>query len=207
MSTPSNAGPARPRGLQFTLAALLAAMTIAALFCVALARPTRFWSELVVLLVVVALLTSIPAIVYRSGRARAFAIGFLVFTLGFLLALVSRELLFRTPRYGYPNDAFLSSHLGTWLFAKIHPNNDQPTDGISGLGMSVGFDSGMGSTVTGMSGGGNVMLGGLNTAMPPPPKYDPARFGEIVHAGCALLAGIAGGLLTQFLHATRKREP
>jgi hypothetical protein len=196
MSTPSP----RQGGLQFTLAALLAAMTLAALFCVALARPTRFWSEVAVLIVLAALLTSVPAIVYRSGRTRAFAVGFLVFTLGFLAALVSREFLFRDPRYGYRNDEFLSSHLGTWLFAKIHPNNYQPTAGSPGLVMSFGFDSGMGSTATGMPGG----LMGPTTSQP---KYDPTRFQEIIHAACALLAGLLGGIVTQLLYATRKREP
>jgi len=172
-------------------------MTLAALFCVALARPTRFWSEAVVLLVLVGLPTSVPAIVYRTGPARAFAVGFLVFTLGFLAALISRERLFRDPG-GRASDQFLSSHLGTWLFAKIHPNNDQPATSMTGLGMSIGFDSGTGSTITMVPGSGMTMT---------LPKYDRARFMEIVHAGCALLAGIAGGLLTQLLHATRKREP
>src|SRR5215217_7641227 len=97
----------RPRGLQFTLAAMLAATTWVALLCVALATPTRFWSETMIVMVLVAVLTSVLAIVYRGGRTRAFAVGFLVFTLGFLAALMSREQLFRDPRYGLGNDEFV----------------------------------------------------------------------------------------------------
>jgi hypothetical protein len=196
MSTPSP----RQGGLQFTLAALLAAMTLAALFCVALARPTRFWSEMAMLIVLLCLLTSVSVIVYRSGRTRAFAVGFLVFTLGFLAALVSREFLLHNPQYGYANDEFLSSHLGTWLFAKIHPNNYQPSTGVTVLGMSDGFDSGTGSTVTGIPGGlmGPTMM---------QPKYDPTRFQELIHAACALLSGLLGGLVTQVLYATQKGDP
>jgi len=173
---------AAPGRIAFTLAALLAVMTLAALFCVALARPTRFWSELVVLLVLVGLLTSVPAIVYRTGPARAFAVGFLVFTLGFFLAaLISRERLFRDPG-GRASDQFVSSHLGTWLFAKIHPNNFQPLTSMTGLGMSIGFDSGTGSTITMVPDGGTVtMMPGRGMTMTLP-KYDPARFMEIVHA-------------------------
>jgi hypothetical protein len=200
MSTPATPASPRQGGLQFTLAALLAAMTLAALFCVALARPTRFWSEAMVLLVLVALLTSVSAIVYRTGRTRAFAVGFLVFTLGFLAALVSREFLFRDPRRGYGNDEFLSSHLGTWLFAKIHPNNYPPVTGMPGMGMGVGFGSGMPDS--------GMMQGGMGPMMTMTlPKYDRDQFQEIVHAACALLAGVLGGMVTQLLYATRQREP
>jgi hypothetical protein len=67
--------------------------------------------------------------------------------------------------------------------------------------MSFGFDSGMGSTTTMMPSGG--MMGPTMTQ----PKYDPTRFQEIIHAACALLSGLLGGLVTQLLYATRKHEP
>ena len=186
----------RPRrsGLQFTLASLLMAMTSVALLCVALARPTRFWSEAMVLLVLAALLTSVLAIVYRSGRTRAFAVGFLVFTLGFLAALISRERLFRDPRYGLGGDEFISSHLGSWLFATIHADNNQPVAQMPGMGMGGGLMPGGGMM---MSGPGPMML---------IPKYDRDRFVEIIHAASALLAGVLGGLVARALYATRRES-
>jgi hypothetical protein len=180
--------------LQFTLAALLAAMTQAALFCVALARPTRFWSEAMVLLVLAALLTSVLAIVYRSGPTRAYAVGFLVFTLGFLAALISRERLFRDPRYGLGGDEFISSHLGSWLFATIHADNDQPVAQMPGMGMG------------GMPPSGGMMMSGPGPPMMMVSKYDRDRFMEIVHAASALLAGALGGLVAQVLYATRRES-
>ena len=194
MSAPVPEPRPRRSGLQFTLASLLLAMTSVALLCVALARPTRFWSEALVLLVLAALLTSVLAIVYRSGRTRAFAVGFLVFTLGFLAALVSRERLFRDPRFGSGSDEFISSHVGTWLFTKIHPNNYQPVTGMPGMGMGGGLMPGGGMM---MSGPGPMML---------IPKYDRDRFLEIVHAASALLAGVLGGLVAQALYATRRES-
>ena len=145
------------------------------------------------LLVLAALLTSVLAIVYRSGRTRAFAVGFLVFTLGFLAALVSRERLFRDPRYGLGGDEFISSHLGSWLFATIHADNNQPVAQMPGMGM-----------------GGMQMSGGMMMSGPGPmiliPKYDRDRFMEIVHATSALLAGVLGGLVAQALYATRRES-
>jgi len=183
----------RRTGLQFTLAALLGAMTLEALLCVALARPTRFWSEAMILVVLALLLTSVPAIVYRRGRERAFAVGFLVFTLGFLAALVSRERLFRDPRYGLGNDEFISSHLGSWLFAKIHANNYQQMAVAPGMGLGGGTTAGA------------MFPGWVQTTMDVQ-IYDRDRFLEIVHAACALLAGVIGGLVAQVMYATRERE-
>jgi hypothetical protein len=195
MATPADISSPRRRGLQFTLAALLAAMTFVALLCVGLATPTRFWSETILLAVLVALLTSVLAIVYRGGRTRAFAVGFLVFTLGFLAALVCRERLFQDPRYGGGNDEFISSHLGSWLFVKIHPNNYRPSTETPGMGMGGGTF------------GGGMMSGGFGTPMPMMiAKYDRDRFSEIVHAACAVLAGVLGGMVAQMLYATRRER-
>lgn len=75
---------ARPH-FQFTLGMLLVAMAWSGLVCVALRSPTGFWTGALFVLTLLVLLTMVLVAVYRTGRLRAFGIGFLVFGAGYLL--------------------------------------------------------------------------------------------------------------------------
>lgn len=69
----------RSPGWQFSLLTLLVAMTCVGLMCVALDSPSELWTGVVFVLAVGSLLVAALSIVYRDGRARAFAVGFVIF--------------------------------------------------------------------------------------------------------------------------------
>ena len=69
----------RGPGWQFSLLTLLVAMTCVGLMCVALGSPSELWTGVVFVLAVGSLLVAALSIVYRDGRARAFAVGFVIF--------------------------------------------------------------------------------------------------------------------------------
>src|SRR5437588_1464261 len=69
--------PATKRsGFQFTLGSLLVATAWVGLQCVALRTPTEFWARTILLLTILALLTSVLVVIFREQAARAFAVGF-----------------------------------------------------------------------------------------------------------------------------------
>jgi len=133
---PENQSPRR-LGLQFTLRRLLLAIAAIAFACVALRAPTAFWSGVVLSAILLGLLTSILFIVYRTGRARAFAIGFLVFGGGCLvsLALLEGSLgngqgIHRTPIH----------HGFDLLFTRLHVRMAiVPTGSMGGAGFGGGM--------------------------------------------------------------------
>ena len=73
--------------VRFSLATLLLVFAWAALLCVGLSAPSRFWSGLTALVSAFALMTAMVAAVYRTGHARAFAIGFAIFGCSYFLWL------------------------------------------------------------------------------------------------------------------------
>ncbi len=181
-------------GLQFTLRRLLLAVGVIALSCVALRTPTPFWSGLILVVLVLALLASILIIVYRSGRTRAFAIGFLVFGGGCLVSLALLEgslgngqAIHRTP-----------IHNGfDWLFTRLHVRMVAVPSG--GMGMGGGF----GSEMSGAGGfGGGMSPGGSY----PVSEYQATHFKEICTCLLSALVGILGGVIAQMLYETRREE-
>jgi hypothetical protein len=78
----STSPPARSRPSQrwqFSILTLLVAMTWVGLVCVALGSPGELWAGMIFVLAVGSLLVASLCIVYREGRARAFAVGFVIF--------------------------------------------------------------------------------------------------------------------------------
>ena len=100
--------------MRYRLRTLLIAMVLLGLFCVALRTPTEFWVGITLGLMLTMMLTSVLVAIHRSGPTRAFAIGFLLFSAGYLVGLAmlnSRVGGFNTPTHAFSE----------WLSARIHP--------------------------------------------------------------------------------------
>src|SRR5262245_61091513 len=217
MSASAAPSAARPRLFQFTLASLLATMTWLGLVCVALARPTELWSAAMFLLTLVFFLGSVLVAVYRTGRTRAFALGFLVFGAGYLacLTLVAGSLA-GALRNGWTPVAGASG----WLFERLHPPTVVQQRGPGGPG---GMSGGMGPGTPGMGmpgmgsadGGYGAMpgmpggmsgSGGYAVSYTVAPPYDPQNFALICNLAMSCLAGVVGGMVAQWLYSTRRGE-
>jgi hypothetical protein len=140
------------RGFQFSLVKLLALTGWAAIVCVALRTPTPVWAAVVFLLAMVATLAGGLGILFRSGRARTFAVGFFAGCLGYAVCLFVVEKHFGG-QFANENE-MPTTQLASWLFQRLHP---QSAGGFGG-GMS-GF--GGGGPAGGMGGPGGGMQGGF----------------------------------------------
>jgi hypothetical protein len=83
------------RGFQFRIGTLLVAMVWAGLISLGLRTPTTLWSTVIDALTLLTVLTAALVGVYRVGKPRAMAIGFLVFCIGYLsyVAFLGRALM------------------------------------------------------------------------------------------------------------------
>lgn len=196
MSAPS---APRPRHFQFTLASLLVAIAWAALFCMALRTPTRFWTGTLYLGSLVLFLTLVLVAMYRPGRTRASAAGFLVFALGYLLGLA---LVAGSVSAALRQGIAPGSGAAAWLFDEMHPPvavqipQSPPVPGGMGGGMFSGAGRYWGPT--GQSTGSNMML--------TPSPYDPQDFAAICNLALSCLLGAIGGAVSQWLYATRRSK-
>jgi hypothetical protein len=100
-------------------------MVWVAIIACALARPTHGWYGAVFLMALGTVLTRVLVIVYCDGQRRAVAIGFLVFSIGHLLA--------RTFMTGSLDESIYSGwaplhEVWDWLFDRIHSNGEWRTD-------------------------------------------------------------------------------
>jgi hypothetical protein len=185
---------ARPRGFQFRLATLLIAMAWAALVSLALRTPTALWSSTIAVTTLITVLMAILVIIYRTGRTRAMAVGFLVFCVGYLTYLA---ILTGTLRQGLTEDWTPAGAAFEKLFTLVH--GQQQTLPAAFGGMGGGYMSGEGSMDSGMGGMGGGMGG-----MPIGPRYDEASFISIANHALACVLGIVGAMAAQTLHATRR---
>jgi hypothetical protein len=135
-----------PRGFQFSLMKLLALTGWAAIVCIALKTPTPVWAAVVFLLALLAALAGGLGILYRTGRARAFAVGFFAGCLGYAACLFITEKHFGG-QFANENE-MPTTQLASWLFGKLHPDSLNP------------YGSGMGGMGGGGFGGGGMMGGG-----------------------------------------------
>src|SRR5215510_8384127 len=71
--------------MRYRLRTLLIVLTWAGLVCMALRSPTGFWSLMIFEVTLLAILSSVLVTIYRQGRTRAFAVGFLVFAAAYFL--------------------------------------------------------------------------------------------------------------------------
>lgn len=140
----------RPRRFQFSLVGLLLATGWVALLCIALKTPTAAWCGALFLLAGIATLASVLGIIYQTGRARAFAIGYCLFSFGYAasLFLVEREM----GNGQFTTESKLpTTQFAEWLFSRVH--KDSATGGYGGMGGGLGGG--------GMGGGGFGGAGGM----------------------------------------------
>jgi len=137
-------------------------MALIGIFCVAFRTPTRFWAGASLALMLTLILTGVLVSIHRTGGTRAFAVGFVLFSAGYLvgLALLNSRFGFDTP----------TSSFGDWLSDRIHPPGTM-----------------------------NKSPGGPPKPMP----YNIWTFRDIIRCAMACLFGIAGGVISQLLFATR----
>jgi hypothetical protein len=74
-----------PRGFQFRLGSLLILVALSGVACLGFKAPTAFWEAVVGFATSLAILSAILFIIYRSGLTRAMAVGFVVFSAGYLI--------------------------------------------------------------------------------------------------------------------------
>src|SRR5262245_25559011 len=87
MATSITISRAPAHAFQFRLATLLIATVWAALVSLGLRTPSPFWSGVVAVLTLLVVMFAVLLVIYRIGRTRAMAIGFLVFCVGYLIYL------------------------------------------------------------------------------------------------------------------------
>jgi hypothetical protein len=145
-----------PRGFQFSLLKLLVVTGWAAIVCIALKTPTPAWAAAVFLLAFLAALASGLGILYRTGRARVFAVGFFAGCLSYGACLFITEKHFGG-QFGNENE-MPTTQFASWLFGKLHPDsiNYYGSGGMGGMGGGIGPGGGGGSGF----GGGGMMGGG-----------------------------------------------
>ena len=115
MSITSDSAASRPRGFQFGIATLFIAMLWIGLICVALRSPTKLLTAAVTLPTYLLVCGATLAIGYRSGRTRAIAAGFAIFSGGYLLHQVF------APYYASPFGSIFES-----VFHFIHVDHRIP---------------------------------------------------------------------------------
>src|SRR5687767_13398977 len=91
--------------MRYRLSTLLVAMVWVGLVCLALRSPNQWWSGGMFAGLVLVMFTSVLVAIYRTGQMRAMAIGFFVFSAGFLVV----------ERYYLP-----SEELARWAFDQVH---------------------------------------------------------------------------------------
>jgi hypothetical protein len=105
--------------MRYRLRTLLLFTFLAALVCLALRSPSRAWSAGLFAALVAVLLTAVLVAIYRAGQARAMAIGFCVFSIGYLL-IEGRFV----PGTG-ANLTLPTAELIDWSYNRLHLEEDQ----------------------------------------------------------------------------------
>ena len=100
--------------MRYRLSTLLVAMAWVGLVSLALRSPSWFLSSVMFAIVVLGLLTAVLVAIYRTGQPRAMAVGFLVFTVGYLI--VDRGYW----PAGKPGMHLPTGNLAAWLFTLLH---------------------------------------------------------------------------------------
>jgi hypothetical protein len=110
---------------QFSLLTLLIAMTWVGLVCVALCSPSELWTGLIFVLAVGSLLVASLCIVYRTGRARAFAVGFVIFGTTYLYVSMGD-----TPDVADAHTQLPTTRWGIALYTLLHGDKVQTSTGV-----------------------------------------------------------------------------
>jgi len=210
---------------QFSLGTLLIAMTGAALTLIALRNPNELWGGIIFVAAAGSLLVAALVIVYRTGRTRAFAVGFLIFGAAYWWISFND-----TPEYiGSSQPRLPTTRWAITLFSLLH--NDQMQVQTQVLTAAVPVPT---STLVPASANFvEVRVAGAPpaypvtplvaqppavgvTAAPPPMKIvsttiqqgsaSLVSFLEVAHRSLAILLGVIGGIIAQILYSTHREE-
>ena len=120
MSATQSISHKRSPGWQFSLLTLLVGMTCVGLMCVALCSPSELWTGLVFVLAVGSLLVAALSIVYRDGRSRAFAVGFVIFGTTYFVVSMGD-----TPDVTEAHTQLPTTRWGIALYTLLHGDKQQ----------------------------------------------------------------------------------
>lgn len=195
MATSVTVSHAPARTFQFRLGTLLIATMWAALVSLGLRTPTALWSGVIAVLTLLAVLFAVLLVIYRSGRMRAMAIGFLVFCVGYLTYLA---VLAGTLTTGLSSNSTPVGGAFAKMFQSIHP----PVT----VQVSFGGESGYGGAMGGFGGEGSAFGGGMGSSVSMVQPYNSDEFVAICNHALACLLGIVGSVAAQLLFASQKSD-
>lgn len=198
------------RRWQFSLLTLLLAMSGVAVICLALRSPNEVWAAIVFAALLAALALAVLTAIYRTGRTRAFALGFLVLAAGYFGLVLYAE---RPETYGQPR--LPTTRWAFTLFTLLHQNNG-PGQYTVGPYSTVSYAVQAYTSVPPTIPVSSPYLPSPAGAMPvttyvqqviSPPQFSAQTFLDITQQSLALLLGVLGGIAGQWLYATRREEP
>ena len=209
-------------------------MTFVGLACVALVSPSELWTGLVFVVAVGSLLVAGLCIIYRDGRARAFAVGFVIFAASYLFVALGD-----TPDVPDAHTQLPTTRWGIALYTLLHGDKQQiasgawptytatrtysaplPASGMTGPPPPVTIQqvvvASASSTIAGPSGppvGASAVP--VTTFVPTTinftgsiqPEVPLGSFLEVTHNVLAIFLGVLGGIVAQILHSTRREKP
>jgi hypothetical protein len=217
--------PTPNRRWQFSLGTLLLEMSWIALVCMALRSPSELWSALIFIVAFGSLLVAALCIVYRTGRTRAFAVGFVIFGVTYWLISLSD-----TPEYIASRQPRLpTTRWAIALFSLLHDDQMQvqtrvlaaPVPPSPARATYVTTSIPVPPTVAEVQVTGSTPTSTVPYLVPAPVAPQSLRivtttvqqgstslasFLEVVHRSLVTLLGILGGIVAQILYSTRREE-
>jgi hypothetical protein len=223
------------RRWQFSLFTLLVAMTCVGLACVALISPGELWKGLVFVLAAGSLLVAGLCIVYRDGRSRAFAVGFVIFGLAYFFLSLGD-----TPDAPDMNPNLPTTRWGIALYTLMHGESVRTTTVVGAYlpapwpvrpvpvttlpAPPVMTTRVVTATADADPSDVSVVVTEVPVSQPvylPPPLPYPnpittqyayprvplSSFLAVVHHLLVLTLGVLGGIVAQILYSTRREAP
>ena len=207
-----------PRGWwQFSLFTLLLAMTWMGLVCVALVSPRELWTALVYVVAIGSILVASLCIVFRTGRARAFAVGYVIFAATYLL--YCSEDTAPVPEVGAQ---LPTTRWGIALYALLHGDAQQlpavqsatayfpvsvPAPQLpAGVTVERMVMSNSTNATINLAAPANAPTTFTLTARPMTPLVPLGPFLEVMNSALGVFLGVVGGIAAQILHFTRRED-
>jgi hypothetical protein len=195
--------------VRFSIATLLGAVLLVALSIAALREATDAWDSGLFGLTLLALLTGVLLAVHRSGKKRAFWLGFALFGVAYIAGSMIPQIEGRLPTskgLAYV-DSLVPGRAATVTFRIVGPGSAGTTNtvtAIEGLTVSSGWSTGANNP----QGGGTVWFeNSLAGALTAGPYGTSVNFIRIGHSILALVFALLGGWLSSYLFARGRTRP